>query len=138
APNNVTDLVLEPGEELMGSPVAGDTVRWKLGVGPAAVNGVPQQHVFVKPTRPGLSTNLTLNTNRRTYFVKLESVEGDFMVAVQWTYPQRHSPAALGARPVAAATSDSAPPAPVDVTALNFGYAIEVVEGRPAWKPLAV
>lgn len=137
APNNVTDLVLEPGEELMGSPVAGDTVRWKVGVGPSAVNGVPQQHVFVKPTRPGLATNLTLNTNRRTYFVKLESVEGEFMVAVQWNYPQVHSPAAVGARPAPTAASE-AMAAPVDVTALNFGYTIEVVQGRPAWKPLAV
>ena len=64
---------LEPGEEIMGEPAAGDTLRWRLGVGSSAVAGVPQKHVFIKPTRAGLRTNLTLNTNRRTYFLKLES-----------------------------------------------------------------
>jgi type IV secretory pathway VirB9-like protein len=38
--------------------------------------------------RAGLATNLTLNTNRRTYSLKLESVDGEFMIAVQWSYPQ--------------------------------------------------
>jgi hypothetical protein len=27
------DLVLEPGEELMGEPAEDDTLRWRLGVG---------------------------------------------------------------------------------------------------------
>lgn len=139
APNNVTDLVLEPGEELMGEPAAGDTLRWRLGVGTSAIAGVPQKHIFIKPTRAGLATNLTLNTNRRTYFLKLESVEGEFMIAVQWSYPQAQSLAPSGAPPSIVATPDPVrAPSPADVTALNFDYAIEVVDGRPGWKPQAV
>jgi type IV secretion system protein VirB9 len=137
APDNVTDLVLEPGEELMGEPAAGDTLRWRLGVGTSAVAGIPQKHIFLKPTRPGLATNLTLNTNRRTYFLKLESLERDFMVAVQWSYPQAQAEA-LAPVDASAATASPAPAPPQDVTALNFDYAIEVTAGRPAWKPQAV
>jgi type IV secretion system protein VirB9 len=141
APNNVTDLVLEPGEEIMGDPAAGDTLRWRLGVGTSAVGGLPQKHVFVKPTRAGLATNLTLNTNRRTYFLTLESIEKDCMVAVQWTYPQSDGIA------LAAAVSTGAPAGknaahegarPSDVTALNFDYSIESTHGKPRWKPQAV
>lgn len=137
APENVTDLVLEPGEEIMGEPAAGDTLRWRLGVGASAVGGVPQSHVFIKPTRAGLSTNLTLNTNRRTYFLKLESVERDCMVAVQWNYPGREEASFEPAdAPGPTHSPDSARPA--DAAALNFDYVVEVVKGRPAWRPQAI
>jgi type IV secretion system protein TrbG len=137
APNNVTDLILEPGEQLMGEPAAGDTLRWRLGVSTAAIAGAPQTHIFIKPTRPGLSTNLTLNTDRRTYFIKLESIDGDCMVAVQWTYPQAQPLAPVGAPPASPA-SPAATTATADAAALNFDYAVEVTKGRPAWKPRAV
>jgi type IV secretion system protein VirB9 len=141
APDNVTDLVLEPGEEIMGEPAAGDTLRWRLGVGTSAVGGLPQKHVFVKPTRAGLATNLTLNTNRRSYFLKLESIEKDCMVAVQWTYPQSEGgalvpPPAPGAPASKSAARDAARAS--DVTALNFSYSTEVTHGKPRWKPQAV
>lgn len=135
APENVTDLVLEPGEEIMGEPAAGDILRWRLGVGTSAVAGVPQTHVFIKPTRAGLSTNLTLNTNRRTYFLRLESVETDCMIAVQWNYPQsRETPSAMTGPPAPAPTA----PRAADVSALNFDYSIDVTGGEPPWKPRAV
>lgn len=133
APENVTDLVLEPGEEIMGEPAAGDTLRWRLGVGASAVAGVPQTHVFIKPTRAGLSTNLTLNTNRRTYFMRLESLETTSMVAVQWSYPAADAPIPTSASPNATSGVVGA-----DVSGLRFDYAIEVVDGEPTWKPEAV
>jgi P-type conjugative transfer protein TrbG len=137
APENVTDIVLEPGEELMGDPAAGDTLRWRLGIGGSAVNGVPQKHVFIKPTRAGLFTNLTLNTNRRTYFLQLESLERNSMVAVQWHYPTQDvsaAPSLTGQGPPRAAQ-----PIPAkDVAALHWDYAIEVTDGHPPWKPRVV
>jgi type IV secretion system protein VirB9 len=94
--------------------------------------------VFIKPTRPGLATNLTLNTNRRTYFLRLESLEQDPMMAVQWHYPEqdvRGVAASAGDRPARAA---SAPAAPKDVASLHSAYSVEVVEGKPTWKPRVV
>jgi len=140
APDNLTDLVLEPGEQLMGEPAAGDTLRWRLGVGTSEVGGIPQKHVYLKPTRAGLATTLALNTNRRTYFLKLESLERDSMMAVQWSYPQSQTVAAIA--PAGGGSSPAPAKAPTamtaDVAALNFDYAIEVAEGAPMWKPLAV
>jgi type IV secretion system protein VirB9 len=138
APENVTDIVLEPGEELMGDPAAGDTLRWRLGVGGSAVNGVPQKHVFLKPTRAGLFTNLTLNTDRRTYFLQLESLERNSMVAVQWHYPSQDVRAAPPLTGEGAPREPPRPTAPRDVAALHWDYAIEVVDGHPPWKPRVV
>jgi type IV secretion system protein TrbG len=138
APDSLTDLVLEPGEELMGDPAAGDTLRWRLGVGTSQVAGVPQKHVYLKPTRAGLTTTLALNTNRRTYFLRLESLERDSMVAVQWSYPQSQTLAPVAAATVGGEPAPAPTPPTADVAALNFDYEIEVTEGRPAWKPVAV
>jgi type IV secretion system protein TrbG len=141
APENVTEIVLEPGEEIMGQPTAGDTLRWQLGVNNFAVAGVPQQHVFLKPTRAGLATNLTVNTSRRTYYLQLESVEANGMIAVQWHYADG-APAGPPAGAAAAAPSKAegqrSAARPGDGAALNFDYSVEVVGGKPRWIPQAV
>src|SRR5690606_12302809 len=136
APFHVTDVALEPGEQLLGPIMGGDPVRWRVETSIGAVEGVPQTHVFIKPTRPGLSTNITLTTDRRTYLLDVESLEDVFMVAVEWTYPPRASSAA----PVAPPSAPPKPPSasPTDIADLRFDYAIEVVHGRPAWKHRAV
>lgn len=135
APARVTDIVLEPGERLMGDPAAGDTVRWRLGVGKSAVQGVEQTHVFIKPTRPGLETNLTLATDRRTYFLTLKSHEKAFMVAVEWSYaaPSRALISTTALPPTAPASAPS-----IDATDLYFDYQITVKNGAPRWKPETV
>jgi type IV secretion system protein TrbG len=136
APFHVTDVALEPGEQLLGPIMGGDPVRWLVETSSGAVDGVAQTHVFIKPTRPGLSTNITLTTDRRTYLLDVESLEDVFMVAVEWTYPPRATSTALVPPPSDAPTPPSAVPA--DLADLRFDYAIEVVQGRPAWKPRAV
>lgn len=136
APFRVTDIRLEPGEQLLGPIMGGDPVRWRVEVGSGAVAGVPQTHVFLKPSRPGLATNITLTTDRRTYLLDVESLEDSFMVSVQWTYPGSDM-----TEPSAAATAVAPPPpsAPAtEVSQLRFDYAIEVAEGKPAWKPRVV
>jgi type IV secretion system protein VirB9 len=81
----VTDIRLAMDEvvEYVG---AGDTVRWKLdtiksdrvGEGP---------HVLVKPVQDGISTNLVINTNKRSYHLLLISGDG-FNPMVKWEYPK--------------------------------------------------
>lgn len=72
APGRVTDLVLEPGERLAGpGPIAaGDTARWVIGDTESGEAETRRVHVLIKPTLPGLSTNLVINTDRRTYYVR--------------------------------------------------------------------
>ena len=134
APGQVTDVALQPGEQLVGSgPVAvGDTVRWIIGDTESGTAETKQVHILVKPTRPDLQTNLVINTDRRTYHLELNSTEKTYMASVSWQYPQdqlialrRQNAAALTAQPVASG---------VDISSLNFRYEIE--GDTPAWRPL--
>lgn len=134
APGQVTDIALQPGEQLVGAgPVAaGDTVRWIIGDTESGAGDQRQVHILVKPTRPELQTNLVINTDRRTYHMELRSTEKTYMASVSWQYPKdqlialrRQSARAVAARPVAAG---------VDISKLNFRYRIEG-DAAP-WKPL--
>lgn len=137
APLFITDIVLEPGEKLVTQPAAGDVVRWILAVGKSIQDGTEQTHVYIKPTRAGLRTNLAINTNRRSYLLELQSDETTYMAAVKWHYPQDE----LQRLQIQAAEADqqqrtSAPVVSLD--ALNFNYTIHVLNGTPAWKPTQV
>ena len=79
APGEVTDIALEPGEQLVGSgPVAaGDTVRWIIGDTESGAGAAKRVHILVKPTRADLITNLVINTDRRTYHLELRSRRED-------------------------------------------------------------
>ena len=134
APGEVTDIALEPGEQLVGSgPVAaGDTVRWIIGDTESGAGPAKRVHILVKPTRPDLVTNLVINTDRRTYHLELHSDAKTYMASVSWAYAQdqlialrQQNAAADAATPVATG---------VDLNALNFRYRIE--GDNPAWRPL--
>lgn len=134
APGQVTDIALQPGEQLVGTgPVAaGDTVRWIIGDTQSGAGDRQQVHILVKPTRPDLQTNLVINSDRRTYHLELRSTEKTYMASVSWQYPQdqlialrRQNAQASAARPVASG---------VDIQKLNFRYRIEG-DAAP-WKPL--
>jgi hypothetical protein len=44
--------------------------------------------VLVKPSRPDITTNLVITTDRRTYMLELRSGQKPYMSAVAWAYPQ--------------------------------------------------
>ncbi|WP_287459725.1 P-type conjugative transfer protein TrbG [Sphingomonas sp.] len=134
APGQVTDIALQEGEQLVGAgPVAaGDTVRWIIGDTISGAGATARVHILVKPTRPDLSTNLVINTDRRTYHLELRAGASAYMASVSWTYPQdalialqRRNAAAVAAAPVAAG---------LDIASLNFRYRIG--GDRAPWKPL--
>jgi type IV secretion system protein TrbG len=134
APGQVTDIALQPGEQLVGAgPVAaGDTVRWIIGDTTSGSGSSARVHILVKPTRPDLSTNLVINTDRRTYHMELRATAATYMASVSWTYPH-DALIALRARNAAAAAA--APVATgVDVATLNFRYRID--GDNAPWKPL--
>jgi type IV secretory pathway VirB9-like protein len=68
--------------------VIGDNIRCATALGKSQSGPVEQFIVYVKPTRPDLSTTMTINTDRRSYCLDLTSWPNDFMVAVAWRYPQ--------------------------------------------------
>lgn len=93
APGQITDIALEPGEQLIGSgPVAaGDTVRWVVGDTESGSGETRRAHIMVKPTRSDIETNLVVNTDRRTYLIELRSREKPYMPSVSWFYPEDRS-----------------------------------------------
>ena len=129
-PGRITDIVLEPGETLVsqGAVAAGDTARWVIGDTSSGAGAARRVHVLVKPTEPGLATNLVINTDRRTYHLELRATARTWNAQVSWRYRQ-------GLIPVVAA-----PPAPVtltlDLMRVNRAYRLE--GDHPAWRPVAV
>jgi P-type conjugative transfer protein TrbG len=127
SPGQITDIALEPGEQLVGSgPVAaGDTMRWIVGDTESGSGELRRVHIMVKPTRPSLATNLVLNTDRRTYLIELRSREKPYMPAVAWFYPEDR-----------AARARALPPTPFIPQAEERRYRYAIEGDNPPWKPL--
>ena len=140
APLKVTTIELARGEVLTAEPALGDSIQWMLDTDGA-------NHVFVKPTKPGLVNTLHLTTNMREYDMTLVSspVGGLFYQSVRFNYPNSlmakvrareggGSDSAEGNLPGVASQTDSGP---IGVTPdkLNFEY---TVSGSGAIKPETV
>lgn len=128
APGQITDIALEPGENLTGDgPIAaGDTTRWIIGNTKSGSGATQQVHVLVKPTRPDITTNLVITTDRRTYMIELRADTSPYMPAVAWSYPQVASQ-----RPIVP-TTPTLPPA----AARHYRYGLS--GGNPPWRPVSV
>jgi P-type conjugative transfer protein TrbG len=136
APLRLTVIQLQPGEKIVGKPAAGDTTRWTAAT---VLAGLDQEQVLLKPVFPGQDTSLVINTNRRSYFLELHSLEEDAMPAVQWRYPQDEV-AQLEATAAHQDVLEHTITARVTNTPeqLNFNYSISIERGKPAWVPLQV
>jgi len=64
APQEVSDIALQPGESLTAIS-AGDTTRWVVGDTSSGTGSGKQVHILVKPFAAGLRTNLVVTTDRR-------------------------------------------------------------------------
>ncbi len=134
APGEVTDIALEAGEQLVGTgPVAaGDTVRWVIGDTESGSGATKRIHILLKPTQPDLTTNLVINTDRRTYHLELRAVNKTYMASVSFAYPQDQL---IVLRAQNKAAEDLTPLASgIDVNALAFRYRLE--GDNPPWRPL--
>jgi len=131
APERVTDIALQPGEALI-SVAAGDTVRWVIGDTTSGSGSDKRTHILVKPFSAGLSTNLVITSDRRTYHLALASTSTTAMMALSWTYPQD----ALIALRHAEEERQKAVPVATGISPdqLHFDYAI--TGDRPVWRPL--
>ena len=120
APGQITNIALEPGENLTGAgPIAaGDTES-----GSGATRRV---HILVKPTRPDITTNLVITTDRRTYMIELRAEEEPYMPAVAWAYPQ----------PPATQRATPATPTIPATSARHYRYGLQ--GDSPPWRPVSV
>jgi type IV secretion system protein VirB9 len=121
----VTEIVLNGDETIASDGVsAGDTERWAI----QPLNN----RVLVKPKEPGITTDLIIVTNRRSYHFSLRT-RTPYMPQVAFYYPDevRHAEAARqhALREALRQAADGPPDKP-----LNFAYAIS--GPNVAWKPL--
>ena len=135
APGQITDIALQPGEQLVGSgPVAaGDTVRWIIGDTESGTGAAKQIHILVKPTRPDLHDQ-SRHQHRPAHLPCSSCARPR-----RPTWPRcpgrirRTSSSRCAGR-----TRRRSPAQPVatgvDISALNFRYEIE--GDTPAWRPL--
>ena len=129
--DRVTDIELQPGEDLTTPPVAGDTVRWKIGILQSGKAQAKQTHVVVKPLDTGIETNILITTSRRVYHIR--AVAGDwYMPSIAWHYPDDEE-AALAA---AVLRSEEEEVISIPPEELRFEYEIDG-DDYP-WKPLRI
>jgi type IV secretion system protein VirB9 len=138
APLRLTAIQLQPGEKIVGKPAAGDTIRWVMGVGRSGADAAEQQHLYVKPTRPGLTTTMVINTDRRTYYLELHSFDETYMAAVRWRYPLEEIAQLEGAAAREDALARTTTATNLNLEAINFSYRVTVEKGKPLWTPAQV
>lgn len=82
--NYTTTIKLNADEEVtyIGS---GDTENWDLDQAKGGVDGATL--IFIKPLFENLNTNLSIITNKRTYYIYLVSDKKAYNPLVQWQYP---------------------------------------------------
>ncbi|MEM9580695.1 MAG: P-type conjugative transfer protein TrbG [Pseudomonadota bacterium] len=131
APEQVTDIALQAGEELM-SVSAGDTVRWVLGDTVSGAGDQAQVHILVKPIQPGLKTNLIITTSRRAYHLELHAFRETYMAAVSW----RYSDQPLVRRMAESSGDNERGPQGLQLDRLRFRY--EISGDEPHWRPTRV
>lgn len=72
APLYGSDIALQPGE-VIRQVMLGDASRWKVSPGTSGSGENTVAHIVVKPSDAGLSTNLVIHTDRRSYNIRLVS-----------------------------------------------------------------
>ncbi len=129
APGQITNIALEPGESLTGAgPIAaGDTARWIIGDTESGSGTAAQVHILVKPTRPDITTNLVVTTDRRTYMIELRAREALYMPSVSWSYP---------APP--AGQRQTVPAAPIIPAEAARNYRYGLTGDTPPWRPISI
>jgi P-type conjugative transfer protein TrbG len=132
--NRVTDISLQPGEEITDKIQGGDTARWMIEQVSSGGEGGQQMHVMVKAVDAGLSTNIFIPTNRRTYMIDVRSMADWYMPSVTWSYPMD----SWKAQQAAAQKHDAVEPLALAPDRLRFDYAIDTSRRNHDWAPLQV
>jgi type IV secretion system protein VirB9 len=135
-PLQVCAIRLQAGE-VVNDVHAGDAARWRItpsmiGTGPAAIT-----NVIVKPTDSGLTTNLIITTDRRSYTIVLKSANIEWMPAIAFDYPDEQARTwADYQKRQNRADHASTLPTGENTAALDFNY--KLGGDKPKWTPQRV
>ena len=133
APLQVCNLSLQPGE-IVNNVNVGDSVRWKVTPSMSGSGGTLTTHLIIKPTDAGLVSSIDVETNRRTYAVKLVSTQSTWMPLVAFNYPDDAQEAWQSYRQnVAFGASATTLPTGENTANLQF---LCIGGSRPSWAPV--
>jgi type IV secretion system protein VirB9 len=88
APLHVCLLELEPGEKILGEPHIGDSIRWEISPSVSGSGPDAMPLIIIKPQTAGLDTTMVVPTDRRAYYVRLESKPNEYIARVAFSYPK--------------------------------------------------
>jgi type IV secretion system protein VirB9 len=135
AVEQLTNIQLEPGEELVSPPASGNTEVFEVGFAYSQENGKQRAQIYIMPFLAGKTTTLFINTNKRTYSFMLYSYQATFMPLVSFTYPLQMQEAIQ--RHIASSNNDI--PIAGTITDLDFNYdIIPHSPYKPRWMPSLV
>jgi type IV secretion system protein VirB9 len=139
-PYRTTDVMLEPGEQVLEMPYFSEEKVWEIGAGVSRRNGQDVQHFFLKPAYQNLTTSMIIITDRRVYHLLLKSFADRYMVMVQWEYPPAMAfhvkTDAMDSRRINSALNDTAGVSP---EFLSFDYKMRYsIFKKPLWLPQRV
>ena len=131
SPGSVTDIRLQPGETLSGSPIMNNgTSQWQFASGVSVEDGERVEHIFIRPLITGLDTTIILLTNMRTYYLRAASFESSHMVAVRWRYPNAQNSETSWNTTLSSTYSP-------DIIGADYSYSINATKNI-SWAPSAV
>lgn len=88
-PGYITDIRLAH-DEALNYVGGGDSYRWKIDTASNNTRQGLYTHIFIKPLMDGISTNLVIVTDKRTYHLNLTS-DGVLSSIVSWRYDSKSS-----------------------------------------------
>jgi len=91
APLHICIVELEPGEKVLGEPQIGDSVRWEISPATAGSGEMAMSLIVIKPTAIGLDTTMMIPTDRRAYYLRLQSKPDDYLARVAFSYPEEQT-----------------------------------------------
>lgn len=142
-PYRVTDLVLEPGEQVLEMPFLSENQVWEIGAGVSRQGAMDVQHFFLKPSMSGLTTSMIIITDKRIYHMLLKSFRDAYMSIVRWNYPAsmpfKISSAYVGNFSLTGQTQKDTSSSSFDPKYLSFDYKMKYsLFHKPVWLPTLV
>lgn len=135
-PLQETVVSLESGEKFENIST-GDPSRWSYSVATSGEGSFLQQNILIKPSAPGISTNMVITTNKRIYNLRLVSganPDSSSMRSVRFWYPKE-----LQAQTIISNSSNQNA-VNVALNHLNFNYRLRNATGDslPRWAPTRI
>jgi P-type conjugative transfer protein TrbG len=121
-PLYICDIELQEGEEILDLGI-GDSRHWVIALEKSGPKG-NTPHVFVRPTRSSLNTNLVITTTRRVYYLRLISAWYTAHPYIGYYYPEVQALHAA-ATPVARTPKHSELPRLPAGRQLDYNYNIQ-------------